>query len=320
MRKLSAARSEALHHALLHAPEPARQAPRRFFDPAAGWFRGVERRTSIFLSRHVFPRVPALHVPYGQILDRHLTVSDAEIALAGLPPALDGLVVLLVTDVHAGPFLSREVLARAFAKLATLGADVVVHGGDLATTTLREAEAHEGSLRALKGKLGTFAVLGNHDHYTGSPDGIVALFERCGVRVLDNDAAPVRRSGATLAIAGVDDWNFGSPDLPKALSAARELDRSGPLVLVSHNPDAFFAATRSGVSLVLSGHTHGGQVRIPGLPVLVRMSRYRLDEGRYSAGSGEIVVSRGLGVSGIPLRIACAPEAVRLTLRRASDS
>jgi hypothetical protein len=87
------------------------------------------------------------------------------------------------------------------------------------------------------------------------------------------------------------------------------------VLLLSHNPDAFFEAARRGVALTLSGHTHGGQMRVPGLPVLVRMSRYRLDEGRYASGAAEIVVSRGLGVSGLPLRAGCPPEAVFIRLR-----
>jgi len=88
-----------------------------------------------------------------------------------------------------------------------------------------------------------------------------------------------------------------------------------PILLLSHNPDILFEASRRGVALVLSGHTHGGQIRIPGLPVLVRQSRYRLDEGRYETEGTELVVSRGLGVSGVPLRFACPPEAVFLRLR-----
>jgi predicted MPP superfamily phosphohydrolase len=87
---------------------------------------------------------------------------------------------------------------------------------------------------------------------------------------------------------------------------------------LAHNPDVLFDAATRGVALVLSGHTHGGQIRIPGLPVLVRMSRYRLDEGHYRSGGTQLVVSRGLGVTGLPIRIACPPEAVLLTLRRAA--
>jgi hypothetical protein len=119
-----------------------------------------------------------------------------------------------------------------------------------------------------------------------------------------------------LLLAGIDDWNIGRPRLQATVAAARALDAQAPIVLVSHNPDAFFEAARAGVAAVLSGHTHGGQVRIPRRPVIVRMSRYRLDEGLYRSGDCTLLVSRGLGVSGIPLRLGVSPEAARVTLRR----
>jgi predicted MPP superfamily phosphohydrolase len=117
-------------------------------------------------------------------------------------------------------------------------------------------------------------------------------------------------------LAGIDDWTAGAPDLEAALSTRR-----GPQLLLSHNPDAFFEAASRGADLVLSGHTHGGQIRLPGLGAAITMSRYRLCDGHYTFAPGgasepsQLVVSRGLGVVGLPLRLACPPEAVLLTLR-----
>ena len=115
-----------------------------------------------------------------------------------------------------------------------------------------------------------------------------------------------------MVVAGIDDLLMGRPDLDAALAG---VPRGVPVLLLSHNPDILFEAAAKGVDLVLAGHTHGGQMRVPGLPVLVRMSRFRLDEGRYRFDSTELVVSRGLGAVGLPLRVACPPEAVLLTLR-----
>ena len=295
--------------------EAAHEDPRPHFDPRSGWFRRLERATSLFLSRSVYPRVPGASWPYGVMLGGGLTVSEAEVPLAGLAAGLDGVRLLFVSDIHAGPFVSRAAVAKAFSRLSELHADIVIHGGDLATSGVSECVPHEKAIAALSAPLGAYAVYGNHDHYTHDLDGLRALYERCGVRVLNNDAVAVTRGGATLALAGIDDWNIGRPRLDDALFRARSVAFGAPIVLVSHNPDAFFDAARHGVALVLSGHTHGGQVRIPGRPVLVRMSRYRLDEGRYRVPGAELIVSRGLGVSGIPLRVACAPEAVLVTLR-----
>ena len=153
----------------------------------------------------------------------------------------------------------------------------------MTTSLVSEMERQRTQFGALRAPLGVFAVLGNHDHYTGDPAAMRAFMEECGVTVLHNRSV-------TLHVT---------------------------TILLSHNPDIFFDAARRGVALVLSGHTHGGQIRIPGLPVLVRMSRYRLDHGHYETDGAQLVVSRGLGVTGMPLRIACSPEAILLRLRAA---
>ena len=291
------------------------QHPRAHFDPKSGWFRRIERATSLFLSRHVWWRLPGSAIPYAPILERFLTVATAEIPIADLPAPFHGTTILFLSDVHAGPFLSPAALARVFARLGTLSADVVIHGGDLATSNVRELRPHAAAISALTAPLGVFAVFGNHDHYTRDVAEVSRFLASCGVRVLNNDAIALSRSGARIALAGIDDWNIGRPDLEGALAKARAIAPAAPIVLISHNPDAFPEAAARGVALTLSGHTHGGQVRVPGRPVLVKMSRYRLDEGRYEHDGAQIVVSRGLGVCGIPIRVACAPEAVLVTLR-----
>jgi predicted MPP superfamily phosphohydrolase len=300
---------------VLAAPETARSVARSHFDPREGWFRTIERNASRFLSRRVFPLVPGIELPYAWALDRWLECSEAEITVRGLRPGLDGFSLLLITDLHAGPFLSPRALKRALVRASSTTPDLVLLGGDYATTHLGELEPHLEALASLEAPLGVFAVLGNHDHYTESAPRLREMIESTGARVLHNDAVPIERGGGRLLLAGIDDLHWGKPDLDEALSRARGLDPEAPIVLLSHNPDVFFEAAARGVSLVLSGHTHGGQVRIPGGPVLVRMSRYRLDDGRFRFGGAELVVSRGLGVSGLPLRLGCPPEVVRLTLR-----
>jgi predicted MPP superfamily phosphohydrolase len=300
----------------LGPPEAATaRLPRAHFDPKSGWFRRIERAGSLFLSHQVWPRVPGSAIPYSLILERFLTVALAEIPIADLPAPFDGARLLFLSDVHAGPFLSPGALARVFARLATLEPDVVIHGGDIATSNVHEILPHGDAVGGLTAPWGAFAVFGNHDHYTGDLAGVSRFFEANGVRVLNNDAVALSRGGARIALAGIDDWNIGRPDLDLAIARSGEVAPAAPVVLISHNPDASLEASARGVALTLSGHTHGGQVRIPGRPVLVRMSRFRLDEGRFEHAGAHIVVSRGLGVSGIPLRIACAPEALLVTLR-----
>lgn len=309
--------SAGLGRTVLPAPSPARARLRRFFDPRSGWFRNLERTTNHLLSRHLYPRIPWIDLPYSLQLERHLTVSEATLAVSGLAEGLSGLRVLLITDVHAGPFLKPRVLERVFEKLLSLHPDLVLLGGDVATSRTDEIEPFAAALRMLRAPLGAFAVLGNHDYYTGDPGFVARAVEAAGLRLLRNASVVVERGGGRLILAGVDDLHSGRPDLDAALAAARRWGGPGsrpPVLLLSHNPDLFFEAARAGVAVVLSGHTHGGQIRIPRLPVIARQSRYRLDEGRYAADGAELVVSRGLGVTGMPVRVQCPPEAVLLHL------
>lgn len=303
---------EPLAHGLMPAPSRATRRLRVLFDPVTGRVRRLERGLNHLLSRRLYPRLPLVGRIYGEILKRYLTVSDAEIEVSDLPPAFDGTTVLLVSDIHSGPFLPGPVVQHTFERLLTLKPDLIGLAGDFTTSRVSEFVANASAFRSLAAPLGVFGVLGNHDHYTGEPQRMCAEIEACGIRMLHNDSAVVAHDGARIALAGIDDFNAGSPDLDAALEG---VPHETCVILLSHNPDVFFDAARRGVSLVLSGHTHGGQIRVPGLGVLARMSRYRLDEGRYHADGSEIVVSRGLGAVGLPVRIACPPEAVLLRLR-----
>jgi predicted MPP superfamily phosphohydrolase len=288
----------------------AHERRRLLFRPGHGPWRSLERAISNYLSAEIYPRVPGLSRIYDRQLSRRLSLSEADVELSGLPEAFDGLRILVLTDLHAGPFVSPGALALAIERVLALGPDLVLVGGDLLTSRLREFDSHRAAFALLRAPLGAFAVLGNHDHYAGPAEQVIERLESIGLRVLHNRSVAIERDGARLWIAGVDDVLVGRPDLEAALAGC-----TPPLLLLSHNPDVFFEAARRGVALTLAGHTHGGQIRVPGLPVLVRQSRFRLDEGRYHAGPAQLVVSRGMGAVGLPWRVACPPEAVLLRLR-----
>ena len=286
--------------------------PRSLFNPATGWFRRLERGVNHLVSRQLYPRISGLHRIYDAVLRSSLTVAEAEPGIRGLGAGFHDLRLLLLSDVHCGPFISPEALADTFRRAMTLQPDLILLAGDLATSRVEEVARSIPAFRILKAGLGVWAVLGNHDHYTGETDRLIGELEAAGIRMLQNRHTVLQRGRDRMVLAGIDDLVFGRPDLDRALAGRPD---GLPVVLVSHNPDIFFDAARRQVDLVLSGHTHGGQIRCPGLPVLVRMSRFRLDEGRYRAAGSELVVSRGLGVIGLPFRFACSPEVVLLTLK-----
>lgn len=297
---------------------PARDTsfPRRhLFHPKTGWFRRTERATNKWLSRHLFPRLPGIHWPYARILERGLIVSETDVELTGLGGEAAGIRVLLISDFHAGPFVTTEMLTRSFDRLMTVEPDLILAAGDFATVTVEEVERALPAFGRLSAPLGVYGVLGNHDYYTGDTEGLCQLLESVGIEMLGNRSVAVESKGARFVLAGVDDLIGGQPDLAGALDGQ---PASVPAVVMSHNPDVFPEAVDHGVDLTLSGHTHGGQIRAPGFSVLVRMSRYRLDYGRYRSGSSELVVTRGLGVTGLPIRWACPPEAMLITLRPAT--
>ena len=293
----------------LPAPLEAELHRRHLFRPRRGWFRRLERNVSILLTRYLYPRVPLLSVVYDWQLDWGLTLSEADIAIHGLPAAFDGLKILLLTDLHAGPFVSKAALERSWTRLCRAAPDLILVGGDIVTTDLRELDPSRLDLGSLDAPLGVYGVLGNHDHYTRDPATVLRVLGESGIEMLHNSSVDIVREGARLSLAGVDDMNAGQPDLDAALARACQ-----PVILLSHNPDLFLDAANRGVDLMLSGHTHGGQIRIPGRGVMVRQSRFHLDEGLYRLGKAQLVVSRGLGVTGVPLRIGCPPEGVLIRL------
>ncbi len=238
--------------------------------------------------------------------------------------AVRGLVqpvtVALLTDFHLGPYLHERQLRAWVSASNALNPDLVVIGGDLVDRfyggDLSELVTQVGRLQS---KLGVLVVAGNHDR-TRYPDlvPLIAAVQAAGATFLVNQGVRVRDD---LVVGGVDDFRRGRPDLARTFRDVA--DGVGARVLVSHNPDIIptlgpeTAAGRP-VDLVLSGHTHGGQVRLPFIGPLVTSSAYG---ARYAEGWVEAplpaFVSRGLGVTLVPFRLDCAPEVVLLNLEPA---
>lgn len=222
--------------------------------------------------------------------------------------------VSLLTDFHLGPHLGvRELEAWVEASNQQLP-DLVLLGGDLVDQHYRgDLSELKLALSRLGSRLGVYAVLGNHDRtrYRNLSPLRLAL-EEAGVDLLVNEGRSVRDD---LYLAGLDDYRVGQANVGAAL--AREPEGDAATVLLSHNPDVI-PELPGGIDLVLSGHTHGGQIRLPFLGPLVTSSEYgaRFAEGWVRAQSPAFV-SRGLGVTAIPVRFNCPAEVVVLDLEPA---
>jgi predicted MPP superfamily phosphohydrolase len=278
------------------------------------WMRRMERRVNLEMGRWVYPYLPGMARIYSYQLQRNLVVTTGEVPVARLAPAFHGATVLLMTDIHTGPFLQPRALAETFRRLQDLQPDLILVGGDLTTGTVEEFLPFMPAFKALHAPLGVFAVMGNHDYYSGKPRQLMELIRQAGMTLLQNASVTLERQGQSMVLAGLDDLHWGQPDMTAALGTGEP-----PHLLLSHNPDVFFEASRKGVSLTLAGHTHGGQIRLPGLPLLIKMSRFALDEGRYVHASAQLVVSRGMGVTGMPVRLDCSPEAMLISLQRPQE-
>jgi predicted MPP superfamily phosphohydrolase len=244
---------------------------------------------------------------------RLLRVVHVEVPVAGLPSEFDGYRIAQVSDLHIGNFDPRSTGLAWADRVNQLDADLVAVTGDLVTSGDEFYEDVADVVGAMRARDGTVVVLGNHDQW--APDKLTGLLRDRGARVLRNQSEELRRGGAGLCVAGIDDPMFGKADLDVTLAGGRP---GVPTILLSHYPDFFDEAAKRGVALVLSGHTHGGQIAVPFWPRRLSLSTLARQHahGVHVRGKSRLYVNAGLGTTGPPMRIGVAPEIAVLVLRR----
>lgn len=267
----------------------------------------VSRR--YLLSRLFFYGTPVAGFGYASGVEkRFLRLTEAEVPVASRHAALDGLKVGLVSDFHHDDFGDARLVRRAVDSLNHRGADLVILGGDYVSRDPSGLPLLCQELSRLRPRLGTYAVLGNHDrwHYDiATPE----IFAEAGVRLLVNEAAVLDG----FAVAGPDSIWGGRPDLGAALGG---VGPETPVLLAWHEPDTFDSYDDPRIALQLSGHTHGGQVCAPFLgPIVLPAHGRRYPYGLYRRDERSLFVTRGIGTVTLPLRFFCPPEAALLTLR-----
>ncbi len=240
-----------------------------------------------------------------------LTVEHQQISLRRLPKALEGFRIVQLSDVHHGPFSSKAQIERAVETANRLKPDIIALTGDYISRERQYAAPCAEMLGHLKARYGVYAVLGNHDHWTDAAL-ITDLFRAEGIRVLINEGMRFEQQGAAFWLAGVDDTMVGLEDLPLALAGAAKNEMK---LLLAHNPIILRRAARAAVDLVLSGHTHGGQVAWRSESSASGRPRRRLLKGLGRQGNTQIYVTRGLGTVVLPIRYGCPPEVSLLELR-----
>lgn len=248
---------------------------------------------------------------YGVGYERHrIGVTAASLPVSGLPPALDGLRIGFLTDIHHSRTVPADDVARAVQLALAERPDLIVLGGDYVTFGDRAYVQPVAELLApLRAPYGVFAILGNHDDDRDMP----AALTMQHIQVLKDARTRLDVRGESLELAGVRFWTRRREEIARVLRKARDT-----VILLAHDPRRLTEAAALNVPAVLSGHTHGGQVVLPGVGTVARR-RFPILAGLGSRENTSIFVSRGIGTVYVPIRINCPPEVAIVTLRRKSN-
>jgi uncharacterized protein len=299
-------RTFTLRRRQLASPRLMTGEERRWLDPNRGLLKSLERNIDRLVSCFLYPQLLGVWNPYSWLLNKRFSLAELTISPPLWPRNLSPLRILLVSDIHTGIFLRHELLSEIADSLMKLEPDVVAIAGDIVTGQASDLECFLPALATFsKAPLGAWYCHGNHDYFAGDAEEIRRTLQAINITTLTNQSVVISHGSGSFVLGGIDDRILGTPDWDQLLA-----EHGPPHLLLAHHPDFFYEAEGHSVALVLSGHTHGGQIRLPNGPPVVRQSQFCLDEGAYAFNSSRIVVSRGLGSVGIPWRQGADPEAL----------
>jgi hypothetical protein len=243
---------------------------------------------------------------YGTMLEpRWVDWTLHRVPITGLPDALSGLRIVHITDIHASRVVPMDFVRAVVDEINEDPPDLVVLTGDFLTADAVWARRIAAELGRLRPTRGTFAILGNHDYWCDGAH-MSAELEAVGIHHLRNASTLIDG----LRLVGIDDHWTGNDDLERAMAGVGD----EPTVLLMHSPDLVVGASGAGIDLALAGHTHGGQVRIPGWGALIVPSDLGYQMGWYEHGPTRMYVNRGLGTLELKVRTFCRPEVAEFVL------
>lgn len=256
----------------------------------------------------------------GLIEPNVVDVTRLDLRLKRLPEAFDGLKVALISDLHYGPYTGEHEIGAAVRAANELKPDVVFLLGDYVTEPLmgdptrgaKKAEPCAQVLSRLRSPYGCFAVLGNHDYAT-DPEFVAEALVAHGALLLRNGNRTIERDGSRLWLVGINDAMFGKAALEQGIKG---IPANEPKLLLVHEPDFADEASRYGIDVQFSGHSHGGQIRFPGMhPLWLPPLAKKYYRGYYRIGDLQLYTNRGIGTVALPLRFCASPEVTLVTLR-----
>lgn len=241
----------------------------------------------------------------------HIELSTYYLPVAHLPVALNGFRIVQLTDIHRSPITQDSIIIKAIRMANATNPDAVVLTGDFVTDDPTGANEVAEMLSKLTSRLGSYAVLGNHDYVAGA-GAVTNALESQGIRCLTNDNVELARG---LFLVGLDDHGQGKPD---AEAAFRGVGEDSSYVTIAHSPMAVLDI-KGRKGLLLTGHTHGGQIRIPFVAthLLPGLVADKYIAGWYLDGNLRTYVNRGIGMTNLPMRFRCRPEVALFVLKSA---
>ena len=232
-----------------------------------------------------------------------LTIERISIQLKRLPKKLEGLRIVHLSDVHHSPFTSLEHIARAVEISSSLKPDMFVLTGDFVSHETEYIQPVAQVLGTLRSEFGTFACLGNHDHWTDAKL-VTDHLREANIKVLINEGLRFTARDSTFWLCGVDDYMVGETDLRAALRGSFPDEMK---LLLAHNPKILYRAARAQIDLMLSGHTHGGQIKLRDEEKRILPNR-KFASGLYRRKDTQVYITRGIGTVVVPMRYHCPPE------------
>jgi len=248
---------------------------------------------------------------------RFVRIRRMDVEVLHLPPEFDGYRIAQLSDLHVGSFDPKSRALEWVAMSNALQPDLVAVTGDLVTSGRGFYGDVAEALAALRANDGVFVSMGNHDQ--SNNDELTRMVAEHGPTVLRNSSQVIRRGSAALNVAGIDGRLATAPEVTATIQKCLP---GAPVVLLAHYPSAFGAAVAAGADLVLTGHTHGGQLAVPFFSQRLNLARLtgQRSRGLVHSGKTAMYVNAGLGTTGPPMRLAVPPEIALITLRRASAS
>lgn len=256
----------------------------------------------------------ALGVAYSfQVEPYQIQVERVRMTLPRLPGVFDGMTIAQLSDLHLGPYVTEEHLAKAVQMTNALKPDAIVLTGDLVNSSWRYIQPCTEIIARLDAPLGVYAVLGNHDYWVGFLSLMVQSVRDSGITLLRNQAVPITRGSSTLYLLGIDDWWLRLANMKRALENVPD---NACKIALMHEPDFADISAQAEIDLQLSGHSHGGQVRVPFIgPLILPKYGEKYPMGMYRVGNfTRLYTTRGIGVLPPGVRLNCPPEITLLTL------